>query len=734
MSVKQNPETAPIKYPIDQDVIPDEIKAIPRWVVWKWKWGTNKWDKPPLQVDGSPASTTNPRHLTTFDRAMAAEKQYDGIGVALGDKGVGLICIDLDDCFVDDKVTAEAEAIVERFKTYTEYSPSNEGLKLWLRGTYDDSRWRIVKGNIEVYRAHRYLTVTGRPAYPYTLADAGPDFFEFMDEYMAKESTALGPAVPVENINQEEAKNLAIERCKRLDYEINNDGTMWLMKIMKICVLCGCEEDNARIVYLEVCDQHGVCNDFSADEIDRRYRDALDRNKHHFGSQLRQEVLERNDLAFARRVQRKAVGEIHYVEAWKSWVCWQENRFVRGPDLPLINLIAETCRELMLEAPADADEAKKHAAWCNQYLNRKGIDSIVRICRSLLSTGYETFNGRRDTFHCQNKVLVLGNTVTCEDHDPANRNTHISQVKYDQKATCPRWEQFISEVFVTAAKTPDTSLAEYVQKLFGYFLTTKTHDQALYIFHGDGANGKGVMIRVLGQLLGDYFTPASQDLFVAKTTLDALANLYTRRLAVGQETDADVSLKEHQVKSLTGDDVVECRRLYENLWSFLPTHKLILATNNRPTVKGSDKGIWRRIRLIPFRATFEVGSEPDLEKTLAAELPGILNWAIEGYKLMMLEGLNPPEVVETEGQNYREDMDSIRQWMDDRCELRAEAKTPRSMLYANYTDYCRDEGHWPKSNRQFYAYLDRAGLEGSKTEGTRYRRGIAIRSMGENTP
>ena len=88
---------------------------------------------------------------------------------------------------------------------------------------------------------------------------------------------------------------------------------------------------------------------------------------------------------------------------------------------------------------------------------------------------------------------------------------------------------------------------------------------------------------------------------------------------------------ESKIKDLTGGDTIPCRRMNEDFWELRPTHKLDLFGNHRPTVTGTDLGIWRRLRLIPWLVTVAPeDQDKQLAAKLIAELPGVLAWAIRG--------------------------------------------------------------------------------------------------------
>jgi hypothetical protein len=144
--------------------IPEELKKCNHWVTWKEKHrkGQRKPTKPPYDArTGKHAKVNDSKTWTDFQTAATAytNRDHDGVGFNLtkDDKFTG---IDLDDCFINGKITPEAKEIVDRFHSYTERSPSGNGLRIFIEGDLHGGGRR--KGNIEFYSSDHYLTVTGR--------------------------------------------------------------------------------------------------------------------------------------------------------------------------------------------------------------------------------------------------------------------------------------------------------------------------------------------------------------------------------------------------------------------------------------------------------------------------------------------------------------------------------------------------------------------------------------------
>ena len=169
-----------------------------------------------------------------------------------------------------------------------------------------------------------------------------------------------------------------------------------------------------------------------------------------------------------------------------------------------------------------------------------------------------------------------------------------------------------------------------------------------------------------------------------------------------------------------------------SLWvDFKPVGKILLTTNNRPEIRGSDDGIWRRIREIPFNRQFtEAEQDKELMTTLTQELPGILNWAIEGCLLWQANGLSAPASVTASVSEYRSEMDTVCMFVSDECTVAAHDRVTVGSLYQQYLTWCRSSGKHPRSKVQFGKALTTQGYEQIRGSTGRYWRGLSISITG----
>jgi putative DNA primase/helicase len=256
----------------------------------------------------------------------------------------------------------------------------------------------------------------------------------------------------------------------------------------------------------------------------------------------------------------------------------------------------------------------------------------------------------------------------------------------------------------------------------------------LAILWGAGANGKSTFIGTILAMLGDdYAVKAGRDLFLVRKQDNhptQMARLFGKRVVACVETQDNGRLDEALVKELTGGDAIAARRMREDVWQFLPTHKALLVTNHRPEIRGTDHAIWRRIRLIPFAVVIpDDRQDKELAEKLKVELSGILAWAVRGCLEWQRYGLRCPDAVKAATASYRDEQDILGGFLADCCLVHQDAKARAGELYASYVAWCKRTGETEVPQRAFGLALRERGFRDSRgSGGTRFWTGIGTRS------
>lgn len=310
-------------------------------------------------------------------------------------------------------------------------------------------------------------------------------------------------------------------------------------------------------------------------------------------------------------------------------------------------------------------------------------------------------------------------------HDRTQLITKVTSAGYDPDADCPTWYRFLDEVF-----SGDADLINWLQRAVGYSLTGFVDEQVLFFLHGSGANGKSTLTNVLAQLLGDYATVVEPDVMLSTpwgTAPTGIAELQGRRLVLTAEVNEGRKWDEATVKRLVSTDDIVARRLYRDYFTFHPSHKLWFSANHLPRVRGTDEGIWRRIQLVPFRRTFTPAErDPNLARTLAGELPGILTWAVVGATIWKERGLGTSPAITAATTAYRAAEDQIGRWLEDQLQVGEHLSIAATALRKNYESWCEANGEYAQRQRDVAAELQRRGFDTERTNAERRWKGIGL--------
>ena len=325
----------------------------------------------------------------------------------------------------------------------------------------------------------------------------------------------------------------------------------------------------------------------------------------------------------------------------------------------------------------------------------------------------------------QNGVLDLKTGLLRDDDAQAELITKQALVAYSPMVDCPNWLSFIDHV-----TGGNVEYARYIQRSVGYSLTGDTREQVLFFLYGIGANGKSTFINTFQKLLGDYSQQSASSTFMAKqrgSINNDIARLRGSRMVATTETEEGSRFDESQLKLLTGGDMVTCRFLHKEHFEFYPAFKLWISGNHKPFIKGSDEGIWRRIKLLPFESSVAAeDQDKELPNKLSAELSGILNWAIEGCLDWQKNGLGSCSIVDSSTSAYRADMDIIQNWIGECCSVVKGAKERASGLYESYRNWAIESGEWQMSARQFSRKLIDIGVVKGRDNSGSYYTGLSL--------
>ena len=442
------------------------------------------------------------------------------------------------------------------------------------------------------------------------------------------------------------------------------------------------------------------------------------------------------DLGNAERLIAVHGQNLRYHVDAGQWLHWNGARWMAGVTGEIHRLASLVVRGIAGEAEKlpvgeEREALYKHMLKSESAPRLAAIESLARY-RPVIPVTTRDLDANPWLLNVGNGTLDLQRGVL----RPQQRDDFItksSAVGYDPMLPCPRWQQFLREVFCD-----DEELLHYLQRFAGYCLTGDTREQCLLFMVGKGANGKSVLLETLRALLGDYARDTSFATFLDRrdTATADLAGLVGARMVTASEGDGAAAFNEALLKRVTGNDAITCRYLYREFFSYTPTFKIVIATNEVPRLTSQGYAMRRRVHILPFARTFYAagdGREPlrdeHLRDTLRAELPGILAWAVQGCLQWQRHGLNPPLRVREETQALFESFDPLADFLDNACVLHPSAQVESGALWRHYHAWCEEHGRQPafRQPQGFSRNLcQRDGINALRRHDRRYLIGIGI--------
>ena len=326
--------------------------------------------------------------------------------------------------------------------------------------------------------------------------------------------------------------------------------------------------------------------------------------------------------------------------------------------------------------------------------------------------------------NCKNGIIDLAKGQLIS-HNAEKFMTKMLNVPFNDNVGEPvLWLNFLNDIF-----NSDRELIRYIQKASGYSLSGLTSEQCVFFLYGTGRNGKSTFLEIIRYIMGDYATNIQPETIMVKPSGSSansdIARLKGARLVTSVEPNEGMRINEGLLKQLTGDDIVTARKLYGDEFEFKPEFKLWMATNHKPIIRGTDTGIWRRIHIIPFTVSIPKEKvDKNLKYKLKAELPSILSWMAEGFRLWQSEGLDMPKVMKDAVDDYRHEMDVISAFTDACCITEGEVRA--SVIYAVYSEWASENNEYRMSSTKFGAELSKRYEKFKGKGGCMYYKGITI--------
>ena len=436
------------------------------------------------------------------------------------------------------------------------------------------------------------------------------------------------------------------------------------------------------------------------------------------------------DVANAQRFALDHGQDVRFTPE-RGWLVWTGQRWQPDEVGEIMQKAKHTARRIFDEISnsKSSQQESELFRWARKSQSADRLKAMLFLAQSepSIPTRLAQFDADLWFLNCQNGTLDLrtGNILPHRQEDLLCR---ITPIEYDAQADISLWASFLNRVM-----DGDAEMIGYLQRAVGYTLTASTGEQCLFFVYGGGANGKSVFLEILQALLGEHAAASRMDSFSQHKSggiPNDIARLAGARMVAVGETSDGQRLHESLVKDLTGGDTITARFLHREFFDFRPQFKLWIRGNHKPQIRGTDDGIWRRIHLVPFSVQIpEQERDAELLTKLKAELPGILAWAVRGCLAWQREGLRPPEQVCEATKAYRQEMDILGTYLEDRCVMQNSASVSATMLYADYRNWCEQAGIAPQTQMRLGLAIAERGFEkGRDGAGRTVYRGVGLKT------
>ena len=406
---------------------------------------------------------------------------------------------------------------------------------------------------------------------------------------------------------------------------------------------------------------------------------------------------------------------IRFVPEWGRWIIWNGSSWETDNDIGIMALAKETARNIFVEAAGidDKDDRKSLISWAFKSESVSALKAMAFSARSEpgIAAPATTLDTNPFLLNVENGTVDL-RTGKLMGHDPSQLITQCLSIAYDLDAVAPKWNAFLDRIF-----NGDRDIISYVKRAIGYAITGSVSEQVVFIMVGNGQNGKSTLVETISSILGGYASTIPTDRLMIRRgdsgVPEDLASLGGKRFVTATETTDGKRIDESMVKSISGGDRMRVRFMRENSFDFYPSFKLFLTSNHKPIIRGTDKGIWRRIRLIPFGVEIPDAERiPDFKsQLLEEESPGILNWMIEGCLEWQEEGLGTPTSVANATSFYQEEMNVFGRFLEETCVADANGSISSTDLYTIYKQWVEDNGEFQMTKTAFGRKMTETGFD-----------------------
>lgn len=447
-----------------------------------------------------------------------------------------------------------------------------------------------------------------------------------------------------------------------------------------------------------------------------------------------------NDTGNAERFYDYFGDLFKYNEDDKRFMFWTGKTWARGMGsfvrkyanklIEILNTEVRQTEQRLDEAIRKGEESKDDVDMLKGLLKAQ-IDNVKRVSNSTGKNAMITelqslhdipvknkdFDRQEEYLNTDSGIVNLftGEVYPFDRRYMLSRNTNCG-VSFEEPKT---WIKFLNDIFKRDNENETQEIIEFVQMALGESLTGRTNKDNMFILYGSGSNGKSTFIKVFSDCMGDYTTSMSSEMLVSKGnasvqskefSLDALAG---KRAITTSETAEGQKLDEVYFKQMLSGEKITAQKKFGDSYDFLPTFNPWMSTNNKPIIRATDDGTWRRLRFIPFLNKFKgANKDVSMPKKLAAEKAQILGWMIKGSVKLHNEysdNLPSPRCLDIALADYKKELDVIMAFLDDMTLPNPEMEINTQTLYREYKNWCKENGEFQYNERKFRQEVPKKG-------------------------
>lgn len=740
---------------MDYSNVPEELKKLKQWGNFHKVWmpERNKFTKIPINsMDGSPGKSNDPTTWSDFETALKGLNRFknaDGLAFYFANGYVGLdidhIKDELETYYQGNhNVVADIQDLTKN--SYREISLSGEGIHVIFKGKITGNRRR--KGQFEMYQTGRFFALTGNVmSDELSIESLNKTEMNTLYEYLFgkdkvielhPEANSITPVdLSVTDIIKKAESSSKVGTRFRMfmeggweefytsqseaDMAFANDLAFWcgrnfhkMDKIFRNSSLMRDKYDQKHgavtygvgLLNKAINEAQNIYNPQKNDGPEVTFKFNNPKNKLPHRSW--------DDTGRGQRLNDQFGEVFRWLATDKQWYYyngsfWEPDngQYIENATEKVVNSIKTEKADLSFAIDTDEVKAmKEFYRFSKESRSHLAKVHMIDEFKKYVTIDHNTFDHENMLLNTESGYVDLTNGEL-KDHDISLLFSEQTATEYSDSTDCPLWDEFLKQIF-----NKDENLIHYVQKAVGYSLTGSVAEQVMFMCLGSGRNGKSVFINTIRNLFGTYAKQMNVESIVVHNSggnaNSDIARLENTRLVTSSEANEGSRLDESLVKQLTGGDKILARFLYGKEFEYNPKFKIWMATNHLPLIRGTDDGIWRRLKVIPFNVQIPKDKvDKNLEEKLKSEWTGILNWCVQGSIMWQREGLDDPESVKNASHDYRQSMDPLDAFVDEMCVSGADYSIKVRDLYDDYKI-------WAENSREYQMSMTKFGKEMSK--------------------